>query len=56
VVAKTGLLRGVVTLAGVTPDAQGTLKAFAILVNGPASTLTTRRKVDALAATVTGCW
>lgn len=56
VVAKTGTLRDVVALAGITPDVDGRLKAFAILVNGPAATLGTRRKVDALAATVTGCW
>ncbi|NHC44878.1 D-alanyl-D-alanine carboxypeptidase/D-alanyl-D-alanine endopeptidase [Motilibacter aurantiacus] len=54
--AKTGLLRDVVSLAGVTYGKDGELKAFAVVVNGPRSTLTLRRKIDALAATVTGCW
>ncbi len=54
--AKTGQLHDVTSLAGVTYGADGRLKAFAILVNGPHSTLAMRRKVDALAATVTGCW
>ena len=56
IVAKTGTLRDVVTLAGVTHDSEGRRRVFAILVNGPASTLAVKRKVDALAATVTGCW
>ncbi|NHC12403.1 D-alanyl-D-alanine carboxypeptidase/D-alanyl-D-alanine endopeptidase [Motilibacter deserti] len=54
--AKTGLLRDVVSLAGLTYGKDGELKAFAFVVNGPKSTLTQRRKVDAVAATVTGCW
>lgn len=54
--AKTGQLHDVTSLAGIAYGADGRLKAFAILVNGPHSSLAMRRKVDALAATVTGCW
>lgn len=54
--AKTGLLRDVVGLAGYTHSTDGHLQAFAVLVNGARSTLTLRRQVDSLAATVTGCW
>lgn len=54
--AKTGLLRDVVGLAGYTRSTDGHLQAFAILVNGARSTITLRRQVDSLAATVTGCW
>ena len=54
--AKTGTLRDVVTLAGVTTGADGRQHFFAFMVNGRASTLTTKRAVDGLAATVTGCW
>lgn len=53
---KTGSLRGVITLAGYARGADGRTKAFAFLANGVPSTLTTRRAVDKLAATVTGCW
>lgn len=54
--AKTGTLRGSITLAGFARGADGQIKLFAFLVNGMPSTLTTRRAVDQLAATVTGCW
>lgn len=54
--AKTGTLRGAITLAGFARGADGQIKLFAFLVNGMPSTLTTRRAVDQLAATVTGCW
>jgi serine-type D-Ala-D-Ala carboxypeptidase/endopeptidase (penicillin-binding protein 4) len=54
--AKTGSLRGVITLAGYARGADGRTKAFAFLANGVPSTLTTRRAVDRLATTVTGCW
>ena len=54
--AKTGLLRDVVGLAGYTRSTDGHLQAFAIVVNGAESSLTLRRRVDSLAATITGCW
>jgi D-alanyl-D-alanine carboxypeptidase/D-alanyl-D-alanine-endopeptidase (penicillin-binding protein 4) len=54
--AKTGSLRGVITLAGYARGADGRTKAFALLANGVPSTLTTRKAVDKLATTVTGCW
>jgi D-alanyl-D-alanine carboxypeptidase/D-alanyl-D-alanine-endopeptidase (penicillin-binding protein 4) len=53
---KTGSLRGVITLAGYARGADGRTKAFALLANGVPSTLTTRKAVDKLATTVTGCW
>ena len=53
---KTGSLRGVITLAGYARGADGRTKAFAFLANGVPSTLTTRKAVDKLATTVTGCW
>src|SRR5215210_6027673 len=53
---KTGSLRGAITLAGYARGADGRTKAFAFLANGVPSTLTTRRAVDRLATTVTGCW
>jgi len=53
---KTGSLSGVITLAGYARGADGRTKAFAFLANGVPSTLTTRRAVDKLASTVTGCW
>ncbi|MEP6761119.1 MAG: D-alanyl-D-alanine carboxypeptidase/D-alanyl-D-alanine-endopeptidase [Sporichthyaceae bacterium] len=56
VTAKTGSLRGVITLAGYARGADGRTKAFALLANGVPSTLTTRKAVDKLATTVTGCW
>lgn len=54
--AKTGSLRGVITLSGYARGADGRMKAFSFLLNRVPSTLTTRRAVDKLAATVTGCW
>ncbi|MGZ4595214.1 MAG: D-alanyl-D-alanine carboxypeptidase, partial [Actinomycetes bacterium] len=54
--AKTGSLTGVISLAGFARGADGQVKAFAFLVNGMPATLTTRRAVDKLASTVTGCW
>ena len=53
---KTGSLSGVITLAGYAKGADGRSKAFAFLANGVPSTLTTRRAVDRLASTITGCW
>ena len=54
--AKTGSLRGVVALSGFTRGADGRLKVFSFLLNHVPSTLATRRAVDRLATTVTGCW
>ena len=56
VAAKTGTLRDVVALSGVTTGADGRRQIFSFLVNGPESSLTVRRAVDGLAATVHGCW
>ena len=54
--AKTGSLDDVVALAGWTTDADGFVKAFAFVVNGKPDSLTLKRRVDALAATITGCY
>lgn len=54
--AKTGTLNDVVALAGYTTATDGKRKVFAFLVNGVSSTLTLKRSVDAMAATVVGCY
>lgn len=54
--AKTGSLRGVIALSGYARGADGQLKAFSFLLNRVSSTLATRRAVDKLASTITGCW
>ena len=54
--AKTGSLDDAVALAGWTTDADGFVKAFAFVVNGRGDSLTLKRRVDTLAATVTGCY
>jgi D-alanyl-D-alanine carboxypeptidase/D-alanyl-D-alanine-endopeptidase (penicillin-binding protein 4) len=54
--AKTGSLRGVIALSGFARGADGSIKLFSFLLNRVPSTLTTRRAVDRLATTVTGCW
>jgi serine-type D-Ala-D-Ala carboxypeptidase/endopeptidase (penicillin-binding protein 4) len=54
--AKTGSLSGVIALSGFARGADGRVKLFSFLLNSVASTLTTRRAVDRLASTITGCW
>jgi serine-type D-Ala-D-Ala carboxypeptidase/endopeptidase (penicillin-binding protein 4) len=54
--AKTGSLSGVITLSGFARGADGRIKLFSFLLNHVSSTLSTRRAVDRLATTVTGCW
>lgn len=54
--AKTGSLSGVITLSGIARGADGRVKLFSFLLNHVPSTLSTRRAVDRLATTVTGCW
>ena len=54
--AKTGSLSGAIALSGVATGADGRLKIFSFLLNRVPSTLSTRRAVDKLATTVTGCW
>ncbi len=54
--AKTGSLSGVIALSGRAIGADGRVKLFSFLLNQVPATLTTRRAVDKLAATLTGCW
>lgn len=54
--AKTGSLTGAIALSGLARGADGQVKAFSFLLNRVPTTLATRRAVDKLAATVTGCW
>lgn len=57
--AKTGTLFDTIGLAGVAKGEDGKDKVFAILVNDRPRKfipLTTRRAVDKLASTITGCW
>lgn len=53
---KTGSLRGVIALSGFARGADGRIKLFSFLLNHVPSTLKTRRAVDRLASTITGCW
>ena len=54
--AKTGSLSGVIALSGFARGADGRIKLFSFLLNHVPSTLKTRRAVDRLASTITGCW
>ena len=54
--AKTGSLSGAIALSGLARGADGRWKVFSFLLNRVSSTLATRRAVDKLASTVTGCW
>lgn len=58
--AKTGTLYDTVSLSGIALGADGHLKAFSTLVNNRPhrkfAPIVTRRAVDRVAATVTGCW
>ena len=57
--AKTGTLFDTVGLSGLAVGADGRLKAFSVLVNSRPQRFTplaTRRNVDRMAATVTGCY
>jgi serine-type D-Ala-D-Ala carboxypeptidase/endopeptidase (penicillin-binding protein 4) len=57
VAAKTGTLRDAVALAGYTVGKDGRVKAFAFIINGnPTSVTTMRQNIDMLAATVNGCY
>jgi D-alanyl-D-alanine carboxypeptidase/D-alanyl-D-alanine-endopeptidase (penicillin-binding protein 4) len=54
--AKTGSLHGVIALSGFARGADGKIKLFSFLLNHVPDTLKTRRAVDKLASTITGCW
>jgi D-alanyl-D-alanine carboxypeptidase/D-alanyl-D-alanine-endopeptidase (penicillin-binding protein 4) len=57
--AKTGTLFDTVGLSGIATGRDGKLKAFAVLVNSRpqrVSPLQTRRNVDRIPATITGCY
>jgi D-alanyl-D-alanine carboxypeptidase/D-alanyl-D-alanine-endopeptidase (penicillin-binding protein 4) len=57
--AKTGTILGTIALSGVATTSRGTQRIFSVIVNDRPlrySALSTRRAVDALAATVVGCW
>jgi D-alanyl-D-alanine carboxypeptidase/D-alanyl-D-alanine-endopeptidase (penicillin-binding protein 4) len=54
--AKTGTLHDAIALAGVTVGKDGRWKSFAFVENGAANITAARAGVDALAATVEGCW
>jgi D-alanyl-D-alanine carboxypeptidase/D-alanyl-D-alanine-endopeptidase (penicillin-binding protein 4) len=56
VAAKTGSLSDTASLAGYTRGADGRLKAFAFVVNYHRVDRALRANLDALAATVTGCY
>ena len=57
--AKTGTLYDVIALSGVAKSVGGRQLLFSMMVNSRPtgySKLATRRALDGLAATVTGCW
>lgn len=57
--AKTGTLYDVIALSGVAKTVGGQRLLFSMIVNSRPtgySKLTTRRALDGLAATITGCW
>lgn len=57
--AKTGTIYGTIALSGIAGTRQGGRRIFSIIVNDRPeqySPLSTRRAVDGLAATITGCW
>jgi D-alanyl-D-alanine carboxypeptidase/D-alanyl-D-alanine-endopeptidase (penicillin-binding protein 4) len=57
--AKTGTLSDTIALSGVATTAQGRQRLFSMIVNDRPtqySPLSTRRALDGLAATITGCW
>ncbi|MDI1289385.1 MAG: D-alanyl-D-alanine carboxypeptidase/D-alanyl-D-alanine-endopeptidase, partial [bacterium] len=57
--AKTGTLYDVIALSGVATTVGGRRLLFSMIVNSRPtgySKLTTRRALDGLAATITGCW
>ena len=57
--AKTGTILGTIALSGVAESVFGRQRIFSIIVNDRPQrydALATRRAVDGLAATVTGCW
>jgi D-alanyl-D-alanine carboxypeptidase/D-alanyl-D-alanine-endopeptidase (penicillin-binding protein 4) len=56
VTAKTGTLNDAVALSGWTIGTDGRVKTFAFLVNGRWATKALMQRVDALAATVNGCY
>ena len=57
VYAKTGTLSDAVALAGWTVGEDAHVKAFAFIINGnPTSVTTMRQNIDMLAATVNGCY
>ena len=53
---KTGSLSGVIALSGLARGADGRLKVYSFLLNRVEADLRTRRAVDKLASTITGCW
>ena len=58
--AKTGSLHDVLSLSGVTLGADGSPRAFSLLLNNPPTSSFSgselRAALDGLVATVTGCW